>query len=68
VLFDKVKPHLADTMVRGKYIMYNLKYPKLDELYYMLFNKHFDNQHNAMADVEATYECYKELLRLGIYR
>lgn len=68
VLFDKVKPHLDDTMVRGKSIMYNLKYPKLDELYYMLFNKHFDNQHNAMADVEATYECYKELLRLGIYR
>ena len=63
VLFNKEKPYLYDTMVRGKSIMYDLKYPKLNELYYMLFNKHFDNQHNAMADIEATYECYKELLR-----
>lgn len=37
------------------------KYPKLDELYFKLFNKHFDNQHDAMADVQATYDCYYKL-------
>lgn len=39
------------------------KYPKLDELYYKLFNKHFNNQHDAMADVQAAYDCYYELKR-----
>lgn len=39
------------------------KYPKLDELYYKLFNKHLVNQHDAMADVQATYDCYYELKR-----
>lgn len=75
-LFEKKEYSLIDTMRLGKdvckiprsYIYGDYKYPKLNELYYKLFNKHFDNQHNAMADVEATYECYKELLRLGIYR
>ena len=42
------------------------KYPKLDELYYKLFNKHFINQHDAMADVQATYDCYYELKRKSV--
>ena len=37
------------------------KYPKLNELYYKLFNKHFNNQHDAMADIQATYDCYYKL-------
>lgn len=37
------------------------KYPTLDELYYKLFNKHFYNQHNAMSDIQATYDCYYKL-------
>jgi DNA polymerase III epsilon subunit-like protein len=37
------------------------KYPKLIELYRFLFNKDFDNQHNAIDDVNATFECYKKL-------
>jgi DNA polymerase III epsilon subunit-like protein len=37
------------------------KYPKLIELYKFLFNKEFDNQHNAIDDVNATFECYKKL-------
>lgn len=37
------------------------KYPKLIELYKFLFHKEFDNQHNAIDDVNATFECYKKL-------
>ena len=51
--------HCFRTLITTQLINYTLIQNK---------NKHFDNQHNAMADVEATYECYKELLRLGIYR
>lgn len=70
VLFNKKEHTIIDTMrlgkdickIPGNVIYGGYKYPKLGELYYKLFNKHFNNQHNAMADVEATYECYKELL------
>lgn len=36
------------------------KYPKLEELYYYLFNETF-NAHNAMADVRAVKRCYEAL-------
>lgn len=74
-LFTKKKHSVIDTMKIGANIckIPNLsfhsrlnqpyKYPKLDELYYKLFNKHFDNQHDAMADIQATYDCYYELKR-----
>lgn len=74
-LFKKKKHIVIDTMKMGRNIckIPNLsfhtrlslpnKYPKLDELYYKLFNKHFNNQHNAMADVQAAYDCYYELKR-----
>lgn len=74
-LFEKKKHIVIDTMKMGKNIckIPNLsfhtrlslpnKYPKLDELYYKLFNKHFNNQHDAMADVQAAYDCYYELKR-----
>ena len=72
-LFSKKHHSVIDTMKIGMDIckLPNLsfysrrsqpyKYPKLDELYYKLFNKRFDNQHDAMADVQATYDCYYEL-------
>ncbi len=74
-LFSKKNHNVVDTMKMGMNIckIPNLsfhtrmsqpyKYPKLDELYYKLFNKHFDNQHDAMADIQATYDCYYELKR-----
>jgi hypothetical protein len=34
----------------------------LSKMYYALFNKTFDNAHNAMVDVQHTAECYVELL------
>ena len=74
-LFTKKNHNVVDTMKMGMNIckIPNLsfhtrmsqpyKYPTLDELYYNLFNKHFDNQHNAMSDIQATYDCYYELKR-----
>lgn len=74
-LFKKKKHIVIDTMKMGRNIckIPNLsfhtrlslpnKYPKLDELYYKLFNKLFNNQHDAMADVQAAYDCYYELKR-----
>ena len=74
-LFTKKNHNVVDTMKMGMNIckIPNLsfhtrmsqpyKYPKLDELYYKLFNKHFDNQHDAMADIQATHDCYYELKR-----
>lgn len=38
------------------------KYPKLEELYYTLFNREFTGAHNALSDALATVECYFELL------
>ena len=72
-LFEQREHGIIDTMKIGMNIckIPNLsfhtrlsrpyKYPKLDELYYKLFNKHFDNQHDAMVDIQATYDCYYEL-------
>ena len=45
---------------------YGTKWPKLEELYKILFNKEMENAHNSMADVEATKRCYFKLKRLNI--
>ncbi|MDX8399681.1 MAG: 3'-5' exonuclease [Gallionellaceae bacterium] len=45
---------------------YGNKWPKLQELYYKLFNQNFDNAHSALADVQACARCYFELRRLGV--
>jgi DNA polymerase III epsilon subunit-like protein len=44
---------------------YGYKWPKLSELYYKLFGTHFDDAHNAAADITATAKCFWELKRLG---
>lgn len=57
--FDTMKEYknyVKATNKNGK-----IKFPKLDELYYKVFKKHFDNQHNASADVNATAECFFKL-------
>lgn len=43
-----------------------IKWPKLDELYQILFDCSFEDQHDALADVMATRRCYYELIRRGI--
>lgn len=45
---------------------YGYKWPKLEELYYKLFNSGFSGAHNAMNDVMATVECFRELKKRGI--
>ncbi len=42
------------------------KWPKLSELYYILFGKNIDDAHNSEADVQATFECFWELKELGV--
>jgi antitoxin component YwqK of YwqJK toxin-antitoxin module len=44
------------------------KWPKLEELYYKLFNEHFDNAHSAIADTKATMTCYFKLVDLGVIK
>lgn len=42
------------------------KWPSLQELYQKLFNRSFEDAHDALADVSATKECFFELKRRGI--
>ena len=42
------------------------KYPKLTELYSILFEREFSGAHDAMSDVTATMECFFELKRRGV--
>ena len=42
---------------------YGYKFPKLQELYFYLFNENFEFAHDAMVDVKATAKCYFELKR-----
>lgn len=46
---------------------YGYKWPKLEELYSILFNASF-NAHNALDDIRATARCYWELISLGIIK
>lgn len=43
------------------------KYPKLQELYHFLFDKNFDNAHDALSDAQACLECFWELRKRGYY-
>ena len=45
---------------------YGFKYPKLQELYYKLFNQKFEDAHNALSDIRATLKCFLELKQRGI--
>ena len=42
------------------------KFPKLTELYSILFGREFSGAHDAMADVTATMECFFELKKKGV--
>ncbi|MEI7562643.1 MAG: 3'-5' exonuclease [bacterium] len=41
------------------------KRPRLGLLYTYLFDKEFDNAHDAMADIQATKDCFVELAQRG---
>jgi DNA polymerase-3 subunit epsilon len=40
---------------------YGYKWPKLQELYFYLFGKEFEEAHNAEIDINATADCFWEL-------
>lgn len=42
------------------------KWPKLEELYKILFGKELKNAHDALVDVRACAKCFFELKRLGV--
>ena len=42
------------------------KWPSLQELYQKLFNRSFEDAHDALADITATKECFFELKLRGI--
>lgn len=44
------------------------KWPRLPELYRILFNREFENAHDALADITATKDCFFELKRRGIIK
>lgn len=42
------------------------KWPSLQEMYQKLFNRSFEDAHDALADITATKDCFFELKRRGI--
>ena len=47
---------------------YGYKWPTLSELHLRLFQKGYEEAHNAAADISATAKCFWELRRLGIIK
>lgn len=45
---------------------YGYKWPKLQELYHILFEESFGDAHDALADTRATMRCYFKLKDLGV--
>ncbi len=45
-----------------------VKWPTLQELYYKLYREKFEDSHNAMADIKATYRCFFTLVKLGVIK
>lgn len=45
---------------------YGYKWPKLQELHVKLFGREFEDAHNSMSDIEATRDCYLELVKRKI--
>ena len=45
-----------------------VKWPTLQELYFKLYGNSFENSHDAMADIKATYRCFFTLVKLGVIK
>jgi DNA polymerase-3 subunit alpha len=55
-------------MQEHKNLKSRFKSPKLEELYFKLFNEKFEGAHDASRDVDATFKCLKELIRLEVVK
>lgn len=42
------------------------KWPRLEELYYYLFQEKLEGAHDALVDVNATIRCHTELIKRGV--
>lgn len=51
-----------DTMSSATMLKISSKYPKLTELYKLLFNEDFIGAHNAMNDILATARCFLKMV------
>jgi len=47
---------------------YGYKWPKLEELYQILFDEPCEEAHSALADAEACMRCFFELKEIGVIR
>jgi len=47
---------------------YGYKWPSLSELYFKLFDKNFEDAHDAVVDVKACAECFFRLKHEGILK
>ncbi len=56
-----IKKYVSAKNVNGR-----AKFPKLSELYHKLFNRNFDDAHDAMADVRALRDSFYELQTRGV--
>lgn len=52
----------------GRNDLNGFKYPKLEELHLALFGKTFENPHHALADVHATIDCLRELVKRDLVK
>lgn len=45
-----------------------VKWPTLQELFFKLYREKFEEAHNAMADIQATYRCFFTMVKLGVIK
>jgi hypothetical protein len=62
--------HASKQLCGLKNMKGNPKCPKLNELYFYLFNKHRNlaTTHTANGDVDDTFKCFKKLVELDIIK
>lgn len=63
IIFDTM--HVATPLCKLPGSFNKYKWPKLSELYQHLFQMQFKNAHDALADVQATADCFFKLWRSG---
>lgn len=64
--FCTMKDKTVKKFVQAKNVKGHLKWPKLIELHEKLFDKGFDDAHDAFADITATKNCFYALLEQEI--
>ena len=47
---------------------YGYKFPKLSELYEILFKENFEDAHDATVDINATFRCFYKLVQENIIK